>query len=113
MGQTIEVLDKTELGETLMISADRSWSGQDGEAFMAAPAEPQTFPAELAARLFEAGLGIDHVYVMSNTVSIRRPGGWDSEATEAAAAVISGFFRFYSDQPSREQQSSEAGPAPS
>ena len=113
MGQTIEVLDTTELGETLMISADRSWSGQDGEAFSAAPTERETFPAELAARLFDSGLGIDHVYVMSNTVSMRRPGGWDADGIEAAAAVISGFFRFYGEQSVMEQPSSEEQPAPS
>lgn len=113
MGQTIEVLDTTELGETLLVSADRSWSGQDGEAFSEAPVDHESFPAELAGRLFDAGLGIDHVYVMSNTVSMRRPGGWNSEATEAAAEVISSFFRFYGDQTATEQQSSEEEPAAS
>lgn len=113
MGQTIEVLDTTELGETLLIAADRSWSGQDGESYTEAPIERETFPAELAARLFGAGLGIDHVYVMSNTVSMRRPGGWDSEAIDAAAEVISSFFRFYRDQTATEQQSSEEEPAAS
>jgi hypothetical protein len=111
MGQTIEVLDKIELGETLLISSDRSWSGQDGEAFSQGLTERKTFPAELAARLFDAGLGIDHVYVMSNTVSIRRPGGWDSEAIATAAAVISSFFRFYGEQPPTEQPLSEEAPA--
>ncbi|MGH8925391.1 MAG: hypothetical protein ACREA0_20605 [bacterium] len=106
MGQTIEVLDKTELGENLIISADRSWSGQDGEAFSEASAERETFPAQLAARLFEADLGIDHVYVMSNTVSMRRPGGWDTAAIDGAAAVVSGFFRFYA-EPLTEPQSLE------
>jgi hypothetical protein len=113
MGQTIEVLDKIELGETLLISSDRSWSGQDGEAFSQAPSERATFPAELAARLFDAGLGIDHVYVMSNTVSIRRPGGWDADAIATAAAVISSFFRFYGEQAPTEQPLSEEVPAPS
>ena len=113
MGQTIEVLDQIELGETLLISSDRSWSGQDGEAFSEAPTERQTFPAELAARLFDAGLGIDHVYVMSNTVSIRRPGGWESEATATAAAVISSFFRFYVEESPTEQPLSEELPAQS
>ncbi|HJU52395.1 MAG TPA: hypothetical protein VJ815_08690 [Acidimicrobiia bacterium] len=113
MGQTIEVLDKTELGEILLVSADRSWSGQDGEAYAEAPVDRETFPAELAGRLFGAGLGIDHVYVMSNTVSMRRPGGWDSEAIDAAAEVISGFFRFYGDQNATEQLSSEEAPAAS
>ncbi len=51
MGQTIEVWDTNELGETLLVSADRSWSGQDGEAFSQAPVDRETFPAELAGRL--------------------------------------------------------------
>lgn len=107
MGQTIEVLDQTELGEMLMITADRSWSGQDGESFSQAPADGETFPAQLAAKLFGADLDIDHIYVMSNTISMRRPGGWDIEATEAAASIISRFFRFYDQSEAKEPSSSE------
>jgi hypothetical protein len=32
---------------------------------------------------------------MSNTVSIRRPSGWDQADVDAAAGVVSDFFRFY------------------
>jgi hypothetical protein len=58
-------------------------------------------------------LGIDHVYVMSNAVSMRRPVGWDSESTTSAENVISGFFRFYKDGAATEQPSSEEQSEPS
>ena len=54
-----------------------------------------TFPAGLATRLFDADDGIDRVFVMSNTVAVRRPRGWSEDAVDAITSVVADFFRFY------------------
>lgn len=97
MGQTIEIDETIQLGDVLLVSTDRSLTGQDGEAYSPGrvPDEKATFPAHLAQRLFEADPKIDHVYVMSNSLSIRRPGGWDDSALDLARETVSNFFRFY------------------
>ncbi|MGQ0849343.1 MAG: hypothetical protein ACT4OP_09540 [Actinomycetota bacterium] len=101
MGQTIEILDSVHIGDMLMLGTDRSFSGQDGESFSPPIRvhDQNTFPAQLAARLFDAGLGLDHVYVMSNTISLRRPEGWDGASREAATETVARFFRFYPENP--------------
>jgi hypothetical protein len=95
VGQTIAVTDRSRVGEVFLLTADRSFSGQDGESYSAAPADATTFPGRLATRLFEADASLNHVYVMSNTVALKRDGGWDDEAMTTAADTISNFFRFY------------------
>lgn len=117
MGQLIEIDQVVQLGDVLMISTDRSLSGQDGETYRSTidlaaidlatndlvigdlangdvDANP-TFPKKLSLRLFDADPKIEHVYVMSNTLSIGRSGGWDNSAIEGARHVVSNFFRFY------------------
>ncbi|MGI8517675.1 MAG: hypothetical protein ACR2ME_04955 [Acidimicrobiia bacterium] len=97
MGQTIGIRDQSRVADVLMVNADRSFSGQDGEAYSSAPAEPTTFPGQLAVRLFEVDSSINHVYVMSNTVALRRTGGWDDAAASTATDTITNFFKFYPD----------------
>lgn len=97
MGQTIGIIDHSQIDDVLMVNADRSFSGQDGEAFISAPESPTTFPGQLAAKLFETDSSINHIYVMSNTVALRRSSGWDDSSTAAATEAISSFFRFYPD----------------
>ncbi|CAN5301670.1 hypothetical protein BH18ACT5_BH18ACT5_00120 [soil metagenome] len=95
MGQTIGIVDHSVVDDVLMVNADRSFSGQDGEVYSSAPENPVTFPGQLAVRLFEQDPTIDHVYVMSNTVALRRPGGWNDSSTTTATDTIANFFRFY------------------
>lgn len=85
------------VGDVLIVDADRSITGQDGEIYNGVEAARRgtTFSAALAVRLFEDVAGVDHVYVMSNTVSIRRPSGWDAADVDAASEIVSDFFRFY------------------
>lgn len=106
MGQPISVDEVTQLGEVLLVNADRSFSGQDGEAFTAAE-ETGTFPSQLAARLFGLGVGIDHVYVMSNVLSIRRPGGWDEGQLAVVTDTVENFFRFYAAPEGNQPMDSE------
>jgi hypothetical protein len=101
MGQTIEILKTTVIGQVLVIDTDRTLAGQDGEAYTDAGAagSSTSFPARLALLLLESDPGIDHVFVMSNAVSARRPEGWTPEQAEGAAGIVSEFFRFYPDSP--------------
>jgi hypothetical protein len=54
-------------------------------------------PDTLAGRLFDLDLGIDHVYVLQNTITVRRPGGWDEAAKEAVVSVVESFLLFYTE----------------
>ena len=100
MGQTIQIRDANVVSDMLLVSTDRSLTGQDGETY--APGDSITseaiFPAQLALRLFQSDPSIDHVYVMSNVLSIRRPGGWDESSVASTREVVEGFFLFYGAQ---------------
>ncbi|HEY6635253.1 MAG TPA: hypothetical protein VI141_06535, partial [Acidimicrobiia bacterium] len=76
MGQDVQIKDTMTFGDVLVIDTDRSFTGQDGHS-MAAGDERHGVPGRLADRLFLLDLGIDHVHVLQNTVTVRRPGGWD------------------------------------
>lgn len=94
MGQAVVVNKVVEMGDLLLIDTDRSFTGQDGMA-MTPDRRGEAVPGALADRLFELGLGIDHVYVLQNAVTIRRPGGWDAEAKRAVLSVVESFLLFY------------------
>ncbi len=100
MGQTIQILETVQVGDILMVTTDRTLTGQDGESFTGpvTAATVDTFAARLAVRLFEAEPTVDHIYVMSNALSIRCRGGWIPETVEDARTTIAAFFRFYPDR---------------
>lgn len=97
MGQTIEINRTTVIDKVLMIDTDRTLAGQDGEAYggIEAARRSQTFPGRLAVRIFEADPDVDHVFVMSNQVSLRRFAGWTDEQASTIANVVAEFFRIY------------------
>jgi hypothetical protein len=104
MGQTIEINRTALVGNTLVVDTDRSLAGQDGESYNGPESARRVveharraaaFPARLALRIFEEIPGVDHVHVMSNVVTLRRPEGWSEETIDRARELISGFFRFY------------------
>lgn len=95
MGQPIEVAEPIVLGDVAVFDTDRSISGQDGEAFARDTVVGPHFPAELARRIFAADEATDHVFVFSNTASVRRRGGWDPAALASAHRLITDFFVFY------------------
>ncbi len=109
MGQTIQIWDATVVADMLLVSTDRSLTGQDGETYRpntptnSAPTNSvgpdAIFPAQLAERLFQSDSSIDHVYVMSNVLSIRRQGGWDDASVASTRDVVASFFLFYGTQP--------------
>ncbi|HEX6147985.1 MAG TPA: hypothetical protein VF083_14510 [Acidimicrobiia bacterium] len=94
MGQAVVVNNVVEVGDLLLIDTDRSFTGQDGMAM--SPGKPgHAVPGNLAERLFGLGIGIDHVYVLQNAVTVRRPGGWDEASRAAVTDVVEGFLLFY------------------
>lgn len=96
MGQDVQIRNSVAIGDVLMIDTDRSFTGQDGQA-IGPDLDGEGVPGVLAERLFGLGLGIDHVYILQNTVTVRRPGGWDEGASGAVADTTHSFLRFYED----------------
>ena len=105
MGQLIRVAT-VPMGDLAVFDTDRSITGQDGHEYgsLEEARAGQTFPSELAARLFEADEEVRHVYVLSNTVVVRRSGGWEEEVLEGAAEVIRTFFVFYEQNKHKEPE---------
>jgi hypothetical protein len=97
MGQTVELRSIVALGDVIVIDTDRSFTGQDGETSVPGDVG-EGVPGELATRLFDLGLGIDHVFVQQNTVTVRRPGGWDAESKGLVEAVAGTFLRYYGEE---------------
>ena len=99
MGQSITVAGRTVAGDVAAFHTDRAVTGQDGSAYGNAEAARQGegFAAELSARIFEADDAIDHVFVASNQIVVRRNEGWDDSALEAVSDIVIRFFVFYVD----------------
>ena len=94
MGQLIQV-EASPMGELALFSTDRSLTGQDGVSLSPEAIDGSDPPHDLARRLFGADRLIDHVHVLSNTVSVRRQEKWDQEAVDRAADVIANLFIHY------------------
>ena len=92
MGQTVIVNDSRELEDVLLLDTDRSFTGQDGDGEISCESGSWR-PGVLADELFDLGLDIDHVYVLQNTVTMRRPGGWDDQSKAAVTSVVERFLR--------------------
>lgn len=96
MGQTVQIRDSVQLGDSLLIDTDRSFTGQDGQEIT--PDSPGTaVPGQLAEELFNLGLGVDYVFVLQNTISVRRPQGWDESSVTQVKEATSTFLRHYED----------------
>lgn len=94
MGQSVVVNNAVEIGDLLLIDTDRSFTGQDGVALT--PGSPgEAVPGLLAKGLFEIDPAIDHLYVLQNTITVRRGGGWDQETKAAVLDVVESFLLFY------------------
>ena len=97
MGQNVEIKDTVAMGEILIIDTDRSFTGQDGQTITAGSAG-HGVPGILADRLFALEVGINHVFVLQNTITVRRPGGWDEDSTGAVSEVTRSFLRYYDEE---------------
>jgi len=100
MGQPIEVLSTTILGEVALIHTDRSVTGQDGTVYLSRDDTDDEFPGRLAAEIFDGADGITHVFVASNQVVVGRQGGWDDSALERVTGIVTDFFVFYDEEAS-------------
>jgi hypothetical protein len=96
MGQSITVESK-QINDVCVFTTDRVLTGQDGVAYGSAEeaAAGSGFGAQLAGRLFDSDNAIDHVYVASSEVIVRRTEEWGSETIAAAAQTVSELHRFY------------------
>lgn len=97
MGQDVQINETVEMGDILIVDTDRSFTGQDGQALVPG-SEGHGVPAVLAERLFALGLDIDHVHVLQNTITVRRPGGWDEDSTGSVTAVANTLLRYYDEE---------------
>lgn len=107
MGQDVEIRNTATVGEVLVIDTDRSFTGQDGQA-IGPELEGRGVPLQLAKRLFDLEVGIDHVFVLQNAVTVRRPGGWDTDTAEAVTETTHSFLRFYPDELPAAEEVEEA-----
>lgn len=99
MGQVITITGTTIVGDAAIFDSDRSISGQDGSGYPSAAeaADDTNFPGRLAGAIFASDAAVSHVHVASNSVVVKREGGWDDAATSTTAAVIRDFFVYYDD----------------
>lgn len=97
MGQNVEIKDSVTMGEILVIDTDRSFTGQDGHT-VTPESGGHGVPGRLADRLFALDLGIDHVFVLQNTVTVRRSSAWDEDSARAVTDVTGSFLRYYPDE---------------
>ncbi len=83
--------------DVLLIDTNRSLGGQDGEGYEdPEPARSaKTFPAQLAARLMDLDPRINRVFTLSNTLVVRRQGGWAPDEVERVSRSVAEFFLFY------------------
>ncbi len=97
MGQLIEVTTTVVDGDVVMLDTDRSITGQGGAGYdsAAAAADDGRFPGRLASSIFAADDDVDHVFVGSNGVVVRRSTGWDDAAMSALSGTVSEFFLHY------------------
>jgi ferredoxin/flavodoxin---NADP+ reductase len=91
------------MGTVALFATDRSLTGQDGVGISAGNLDGADPAHELARRLFDSDPLIDHVFVLSNTVSVRRRESWDDASVDRAADVIANLFVHYAARPSSEE----------
>lgn len=96
MGQRIEV-STTVVGDVLMLDTDRSITGQEGSEYnsSASADADDRFPGRLAARIFGSDAEVDHIFVGSNAVVVRRTAPWDEASVMGVSAVVGDFFLVY------------------
>lgn len=97
MGQRIEIDVVTVIDSSIIVDTNRSFTGTDGEAFTSAEdaLSSDTFPAKLAADLYEAEPALTRVYVDQNAVVLTKDGSWDDGGVATIRGVIESFFLFY------------------
>lgn len=103
MGQNVEIKESVTMGDVLLIDTDRSFTGQDGH-IITPDSERHGVPGLLASRLFDLGIGVNHIYVLQNSVTVRRDGDWDEATADQVARVTETFLRYYPDDEAAEEE---------
>lgn len=99
MGQPIEVLGTTIMGDVTLIHTDRTITGQDGTVYSSRDDTDDEFPGRLAAEIFDGVDGVTHVFIASNQVVVGRDGGWgDADQVERVTGIVTDFFVFYGEE---------------
>lgn len=99
MGQPIQELDRTTIGDVTVFTLDRNLTSMGTRAFDETPTDPDPddVAAILATRILESDPAINRVYAAANAVQVTRRRGWDEASVSAVGAVIADLFRFYGD----------------
>lgn len=97
MGQDVQINSTVTMDDVLIIDTDRSFTGQDGQA-ITTDVQGVGVPGVLATEIFDLNLGVDHVFVLQNSVTVRRPDGWDATSQGAVVDITRSFLRYYSDE---------------
>ena len=97
MGQSIVIESTETVNDTIIVTMNRSLTSQVGEGYdsQADADAGDSFGAMLARRIFEADDSIERVYVASNSVVLKRPGGWDQASVSSVSSAIEDLFLFY------------------
>jgi ferredoxin--NADP+ reductase len=98
MGQRIQV-DAARMGQVALFTLDRSLTGQDGVSFSPGAPGSDGPLRRLADRLFAGDDEIDHVHVISNSVTVHRRAPWEDPAQDRAAGAIADLFVHYRSAP--------------
>jgi len=97
VGQSIAIKGTEVVDDSVIVTMNRSLTSQVGEGYdsLEAAEAGDSFGAMLARRIFEADESIDRAYVASNTVVLRRSGGWDDARISSISTAIEDLFLFY------------------
>lgn len=96
MGQPIEELERTSVGDVLVFTLDRNLTSMATRSFDEEPtAGTDDYTAALAARVFAADSAVTRVYAAANALQVTRAGGWNNDAEATVAAVITNLYRYY------------------
>ena len=97
MGQDVIIKNTVTIGDVLVIDTDRSFTGQDGHTIIR-ESDRSGVPGMLADRLFALDESIDYIFVLQNTVTVRRSGGWDDDTAAKVTDIAGSFLRYYPDE---------------
>ena len=96
MGQPIEELDRTSVGDVAIFTLDRNLTSMATRSFDERPTVgTDDYTAALAARIFAEDAAVTRVYAAANALQVTREGGWNDDAVAAVEAVITNLSRYY------------------
>mgnify|MGYP001818640504 CR=1 FL=1 len=96
MGQPIEELDCTRVGDVAIFTLDRNLTSMATRSFDEEPTVgTDDYTAALASHIFAADSAVIRVYAAANALQVTRDGGWNNDAVAAVERVITNLYRYY------------------